>query len=77
MSELSLSPSMIALFSEIRRAASSASTIESLPQTVVAVLSRDLAHYSWTGFYMLDSSDADTLILGPFVGAQRFTSTYR
>lgn len=68
MSELSLSPSMTALLAEVRRAASSAPTLESLQQTVVQVLSRELAHYSWTGFYMLDSGDPDTLILGPFVG---------
>jgi L-methionine (R)-S-oxide reductase len=68
MSGLTLSPSMTALLSEIRRAASTAPTLESLQQTVIEVLSRDLAQYSWTGFYMLDPSDAGTLVLGPFVG---------
>ncbi len=60
----SLSLPMTALLSEVRRAASSASTLESLQQTVVEVLSRNIAHYSWTGFYMLDSTDPDTLVLG-------------
>jgi L-methionine (R)-S-oxide reductase len=59
---------MTAVLSEIRRAASSALTLESLEQTVVEVLSRDLAQYSWTGFYMLDPEDAGALLLGPFVG---------
>jgi len=68
MPGFSLNPRMAALLSEIRRAASSAPTLESLQRTVVEVLSRELAHYSWTGFYMLDSSDPDTLMLGPFVG---------
>ena len=68
MPGLSISPSMIPLLSEIRRAASTASALESLQQTVAKVLSRDLPHYSWTGFYMLDPKDADTLVLGPFVG---------
>jgi L-methionine (R)-S-oxide reductase len=68
MPGLSISPSMIPLLSEIRRAASTASALESLQQTVAQVLSRDLPHYSWTGFYMLDPKDADTLVLGPFVG---------
>lgn len=63
-----LNPKMAALLSEVRRAASSTPTLESLQQTVVEVLSRELTHYSWTGFYMLDASDPDTLILGPFVG---------
>jgi L-methionine (R)-S-oxide reductase len=59
---------MTALLSEIRGAASSALTLESLQQAVVEVLSRELAYYSWTGFYMLDPVDPDTLVLGPFVG---------
>jgi L-methionine (R)-S-oxide reductase len=59
---------MTALLSEIRRAASSAPTLESLQQTVVEALSRDIARYSWTGFYMLDPGDAGTLLLGPFAG---------
>jgi L-methionine (R)-S-oxide reductase len=68
MAGFSLNSTMTALLSEVRRAASSTPSLESLQQTVVEVLSRELAHYSWTGFYMLDSSDLDTLILGPFVG---------
>jgi L-methionine (R)-S-oxide reductase len=61
-------PPIAALLSEIHSAASSAPTLESLQQTVVEALSRELAHYSWTGFYMLDPGDPNTLILGPFVG---------
>jgi L-methionine (R)-S-oxide reductase len=68
MPGFSLNSKMAALLSEIRRAASSAPSLESLQQVVVEVLSRDLAHYNWTGFYMLDSADPDTLVLGPFVG---------
>lgn len=61
---------MAALRSEIRHAASSAHSLESLQQAVVQALSRDLAHYCWTGFYMLDSTDPDTLVVGPYVGAR-------
>jgi L-methionine (R)-S-oxide reductase len=68
MAELSLNPKMAALLSEINRAASGAPSLKSLQESVVKALSRDLAHYSWTGFYMLDSGDPDTLVLGPFVG---------
>jgi L-methionine (R)-S-oxide reductase len=68
MPGFSLNPKMAALLSEIRSAASRAPSLESLQQAVVEILSRDLAHYSWTGFYMLDSADPDTLVLGPFVG---------
>jgi L-methionine (R)-S-oxide reductase len=68
MPEFDVDPTMAALLSEIRRAASSAPSLKSLQQSVVKALSRDIAQYSWTGFYMLDSGDPDTLVLGPFVG---------
>ncbi len=68
MPGFSLNSRMSALLSEIRLATSSAPSLESLQTTVVEVLSRNLAHYSWTGFYMLDSSEPDTLVLGPCVG---------
>jgi L-methionine (R)-S-oxide reductase len=68
MPGLNLNSQRSALLQEIRRAASIAPTLESLQRTVVEALSRELAHYSWTGFYMLDPGDPDTLILGPFVG---------
>jgi L-methionine (R)-S-oxide reductase len=60
---------MATLLSEIRCAASSAPSLESLQQAVVEALSRDFAHYLWTGFYMLDRADPDTLVVGPYVGA--------
>ncbi len=59
---------MTPLLSEIRAAASSAPSLASLQKTVVEVLSQGISHYSWTGFYMLDPVDPDTLVLGPFVG---------
>jgi L-methionine (R)-S-oxide reductase len=68
MPGVSFNAGMSNLLSEIRRAASNASTVVFLQQTVVKVLSRELAHYSWTGFYMLDPNDSGTLVLGPFIG---------
>jgi L-methionine (R)-S-oxide reductase len=68
MPGVSVNPEMVDLLAEIHGAASSATTLRSLQQTVVEVLSRELAHYRWTGFYMLDPNDSDTLVLGPFVG---------
>jgi putative methionine-R-sulfoxide reductase with GAF domain len=69
MSGLSLSFRKTALLLDTRRVASSASALESLRQTVVEVLSRDINDYSWTGFYMLDPAGRKTLVLGAFVGA--------
>jgi L-methionine (R)-S-oxide reductase len=69
MPELPSNAMMTALLTEVRRAAAGAHSLESLQKTVVEVLSRELAHYSWTGFYMLDPNDPIMLVLGPFVGA--------
>jgi L-methionine (R)-S-oxide reductase len=68
MPPFDLNPKMLPLLSEIEQATASATSPESLQKTVVEVLSRNLSHYSWTGFYMLDPNDPDMLILGPFVG---------
>ena len=58
-------PALLARFIE---AAATAASFEDLQQVVVDELSRALPYYSWTGFYMLDPNDRDTLVLGPFVG---------
>jgi hypothetical protein len=63
-----LAPKCPIFFRRYATPASNASTVGYLQQTVVKVLSRELIHYSWTGFYMLDPTDSNTLILSPFVG---------
>jgi GAF domain-containing protein len=39
-----------------------------LQEGIVEAMARELPHYSWTGFYMLDPNDPETLVLGSFVG---------
>lgn len=56
---------MLGKFSEL---AWSAHSLNALQQGVVESLAAELPHYSWTGFYMLDPNDPETLVLGPFVG---------
>ncbi len=60
---------MSRLLAEIQTASARAASLDSLQQAVVALLSRNLTYYHWTGFYMIDPRDAAMLILGPFVGA--------
>jgi len=48
--------------------ASSALSLEALQKGIVEGLASELPHYSWTGFYMLDPDEPETLVLGPFVG---------
>jgi L-methionine (R)-S-oxide reductase len=57
------------LLAGFRRAALAAPSLESLQEEIVRSISQNLPGYDWTGFYMLDPSDAETLVLGPFVGA--------
>jgi GAF domain-containing protein len=59
---------MTAILSELRQLASGASSLESLQRGIVEAIARHLPYYNWTGFYMLDPDDSQTLLLGPFVG---------
>jgi L-methionine (R)-S-oxide reductase len=68
MSNAELSPLRSKLLSRFNQIASSASSLSALQQSIVESLSAELSHYSWTGFYMLDPNDSETLVLGPFVG---------
>ncbi len=63
-----LTSEMTALLSVLREVAANASSLESLQRGTVEVIAHHLPYYNWTGFYMLDPNDPQTLILGPFVG---------
>lgn len=56
------------LLSRFTDLAASALSFNALQQHVVEAMALELPHYSWTGFYMLDPDDPETLVLGPFVG---------
>jgi GAF domain-containing protein len=57
------------LLHHIRDLAATSSSLESLQTRIVEAMAQRLAHFSWTGFYMLDPADSGMLVLGPFVGA--------
>ncbi len=57
------------LLTLIRDRAAQAPDLDSLQRFVVDLLPSRLPHYNWTGFYMLDPTAPDTLVLGPFHGA--------
>src|ERR1700729_3516483 len=69
MSIHSLTPEMTTILAELRQLAAGAASLESLQQKIVAVIAQRLTYYNWTGFYMLDPGDSDTLVLGSFRGA--------
>lgn len=57
------------ILKEIASYAATASSLESLQNFIVDIIPSRLSYYNWTGFYMLDSNDAEMLVLGPFRGA--------
>ncbi|MDE1155788.1 MAG: GAF domain-containing protein [Acidobacteriaceae bacterium] len=57
------------ILSSVRAFAATAAELASLQQFIVEQISSQLPYYHWTGFYMLDPEDAETLVLGPFHGA--------
>ena len=56
------------LLVEIERLTKNARSAVALQQAIVEAVARNLAHYNWIGFYMLDPEDASMLVLGPFHG---------
>jgi L-methionine (R)-S-oxide reductase len=57
------------ILSEVSTFAESANDVASLQNFIVEIIPQRLPYYNWTGFYMLDPNDPETLVLGPFRGA--------
>jgi L-methionine (R)-S-oxide reductase len=62
-------PAFHDIVSEIRRFAETATDFTTLHEFCVSVIAERLSYYNWVGFYMLDPSDENFLVLGPFRGA--------
>jgi L-methionine (R)-S-oxide reductase len=57
------------IVSEIRHFATTAKDLTALQEFTVNLMAERLPHYNWVGFYMLDPTDDNVLVLGPFRGA--------
>jgi GAF domain-containing protein len=68
MSDTKLTSEMNDLLAEMRLMAAVAPSLESLQECIVHAIAERLPNYDWTGFYMLDPMEPETLVLGPFVG---------
>jgi L-methionine (R)-S-oxide reductase len=68
MSALQTSKDAAALLIDIRHLATVSPSLTSLQNGIVESISQHLPHYNWTGFYMLDPADPETLVVGPYVG---------
>jgi GAF domain-containing protein len=56
------------LLAEFEAVALSSATPEALMQRVSNRLHEKLARYNWVGFYLIDKSDPNILLLGPYAG---------
>jgi L-methionine (R)-S-oxide reductase len=57
------------ILSEVNAFASTARGLAELQRFIVEIVPACLPYYNWTGFYMVDPHDPETLVLGPFRGA--------
>ena len=58
-----------ALLTHFRQLAVASSSLKPLQEAIVKLIAQRLPYCNWTGFYMLDPADPETLVIGPFVGA--------
>lgn len=68
MPALDLNAEMLSLLSHMREMASTAPSLDALQKGIVEAIAHRLPYCNWTGFYMLDPNDPDTLVLGRYIG---------
>jgi L-methionine (R)-S-oxide reductase len=57
------------IIAELKAFADTATDLAAVQKFTVEIIPKRLPYYNWTGFYMLDPNDPETLVLGPFHGA--------
>ena len=57
------------IIGELNALAASAKSARDLMEGITKLLHQKMLRYNWVGFYMLDPSDENDLVLGPFRGA--------
>ena len=62
-------PTLENIVSEIRRFTETSKDLISLQEFSVNIINERLSNYDWVGFYMLDPTDENVLVLGPYRGA--------
>ena len=68
MTDSQLSSDRLALLGQFRQLAAASLSLEELQTAIVQAAAQHFSHFSWTGFYMLDPSEPEMLVLRPFVG---------
>jgi L-methionine (R)-S-oxide reductase len=64
-----MTPAQTELLQEFQNFARTASTAQSLMDTMAKRLHEKMTRYNWVGFYLIDPADAGYLIVGPFAGS--------
>src|SRR5580698_1897263 len=62
-------PTFENIVSETRRFTETAKDLISVQEFFVSIVAERLSCYDWVGFYMLDPTDENILVLGPYRGA--------
>jgi len=68
-------PAQTDLLQELRKFAQSAPNAEALMDRMAKRLHEQMTRYNWVGFYLLDPTDPNYLVVGPFAGS--FTPNQR
>ena len=66
---VAMTPVQQELLTDFERFVRTATTTEAVMQHMAARLHEKIARYNWVGFYLVDPSNADVLLVGPFVGS--------
>jgi L-methionine (R)-S-oxide reductase len=64
-----VTPAHTELLQELQAFATTAPTAKSLMERIAKRLHEKMTRYNWAGFYLVDPTDANYLIVGPFAGS--------
>jgi L-methionine (R)-S-oxide reductase len=64
-----MTPAQKELLQEFQVLARTATSAQSLMENIVKRLHEKMTRYNWVGFYLVDPTDSNFLIVGPFAGS--------
>ena len=64
-----MTPVQKELLQELQTIARTATTAQAVMEQMAKLLHEKMARYNWVGFYLVDPSDPNYLVVGPFVGS--------
>jgi L-methionine (R)-S-oxide reductase len=64
-----MTPAHKELLLELQSFAPTAATVESLMERIAKRLHEKMTRYNWTGFYLVDPTDSNYLLVGPYAGS--------